>query len=140
MPTPLEETASRESWPTALRRHWNRMGRRDRRWSVAGVVLVLVMTVLSVWWGWSATVGTVNWQNVAYHVVDDRTVEVRFQVTKPAGSTARCTLQAQEVGHAVVGRTVVVVPPAAQSIVEQDATIRTTTPAVIGQVKDCELE
>lgn len=116
---------------------WGGLSAGRRRFVALGVVLTLIGAAIAVWFALSATVNKPNWRDMAFEVPSDDLVRVRFEVTKPPDMTAVCTLLAQEVNHAVVGRTTVVIPPADQRTTWHEAEIRTTAQATIGTVRTC---
>ncbi|ANS78702.1 hypothetical protein SGUI_1306 [Serinicoccus hydrothermalis] len=109
----------------------------DRRWWVVGVVAVLVMSVLAVVWGLSATVGRVHWVDTGFEVVSDSQVDVRFDLRRDPSREAVCRLEAQSESHVVVGRTEVRVPPSDSSPSRHVESLTTASPAVTGYVEEC---
>ncbi len=98
---------------------------------------IVVLTVGAIWWGLAATVGKPNWMDVAWNVTDDRTIEVRYQVSKPPDMTVRCTIEAQGEDHALVGTADVVIGPQGTRETLHSTTLRTTLPAVRGGIRTC---
>lgn len=105
-------------------------------WILATLV-VAVLTIGAIWWGLASTVGKPNWMEVAWEVKDDRTVEVRYQVSKPPDMTVRCTIEAQGKDHALVGSAEVVIGPQSARETLHTTTVRTTLPAVRGGIRTC---
>jgi hypothetical protein len=105
------------------------------------VVLVAVVAAAVGWFGWAAysgrqsAVGT----DVGFAVVDDGTVRVTFDVTKPKDASASCTVEALDSGFAVVGTVRVPVGPAEHDVVRTTATVRTTNRATAGRVTGCSI-
>ncbi len=120
-----------------MRQAWAGQSAGRRRFIAAGVVLTLLGMATAVWFGLSATVTKPNWRDLSFNVVDDRLVQMRFELTKPKDMTVQCTVIAQEVNHGVVGRTVLTIGPTEQASTVHDAQIKTTTLAVIGTVRAC---
>lgn len=133
----LESEEVRAGTGPRIREAWRSLSAARRRFVVVGVVLGLLGTAMGVWFALAATVTKPNWRDVSFDVVDDQTVDVRFEVTKPRDMTAVCTVLAQEINHGVVGRTQVTVPPSDQLSTITQARIRTTSLAVIGTVRTC---
>ncbi len=131
----LEE--ARAGTGTRARDAWAGLDPAHRRFVVLGVVLGILGTAMVIWYALSATVDKVNWRDVAFEVPADNLVRMRFEITKPPDMTAVCTLLAQETNHGVVGRTTVTIPPASERTTYHEATIRTTSLAVIGTVRTC---
>ncbi|OLT19186.1 hypothetical protein BJF86_01060 [Serinicoccus sp. CNJ-927] len=113
-------------------------GRRgDRRWWVVGVLAVVVMSLMAVIWGLSATVGRVHWVDTGFEVVSDSRVDVRFDLRRDPSREAVCRLEAQATSHVVVGRTEVRVPAAQSSPSRHVESVTTASPAVTGYVEEC---
>ena len=106
------------------------------KWWVIGTVGVLAMSAIAVWFGLSATLGRPAFETVGYKVVDDRTVRVTFTLTRPEGRALTCTVEALARDFSPVGTARVEVP-AGPDTVTTTATLRTTSRAVTGQVRDC---
>lgn len=109
------------------------------KWWIIGVIGVGGGIALAVWFGLAATLGHPNWQTVSYKVVDDRTVTVSFDVTRPAGQPITCLVNALGADFSTVGSIEVKVPQADTDTTREQATVRTTTRAVTGTVKTCTL-
>jgi hypothetical protein len=105
-----------------------------RVWIVVGVVVVLGILAF-VTRGLLAN--PVHWQDYGYKVVDDGHIRVTFDVTKPKGATATCTVQALSGSFGQVGVQTVTVPPGSESTVRMTVEIRTAEPAVTGTVQSC---
>lgn len=119
------------------RDYWRGISTGRRRAVLLAAVLVVVGSLVAVWFGLASAVGWPIQRDLAYTVHDAGSVTVRFEVTKPPEMTAVCEVVAQEVGKAVVGRAEVTIPPAAERTTRHEATLRTTTLAVIGLAKTC---
>ena len=74
---------------------------------------------------------------IGHVIVDDRTAEVRFEVTRDEGQAVRCTVHGLDAGNAEVGVTSVDVPAAGPRSVQETVQVRTTARAVTVQVKAC---
>lgn len=119
------------------RDYWGSISSGRRKAVGFAAVLVVIGSLIAVWFGLASAVGWPIQRDLAYTVHDAGSVTVRFEVTKPPEMTAVCEVVAQEVGKAVVGRTEVTIPPAAERTTRHEVTLRTTTLAVIGLVKTC---
>jgi Domain of unknown function (DUF4307) len=128
LPAPRAAPAKASSWDLAA--GW-----------VAGhrlaTVAILLGCAMAVWFGLASTVGKASWTTMSYRVIDDRTVDVTYRVSRPAGSTVTCLVSAMDRGFATVGQVEVRVPGSQTSSVERTTRIRTTTRAVTGVVKSC---
>ncbi len=91
----------------------------------------------AVWWGLASTSSGIAYQNVGYRVVDDRAVDVTFEVTRPPGLAVTCLLQALDARFGAVGSTQVAVTVSPSAVARQTVRLRTTTRAVTGIVKTC---
>jgi hypothetical protein len=107
------------------------------KWWIVGVLGIGAGVALAVWFALSATVGLPSWQTWSYKVVDDRTVTVTFDVTRPGGQPMTCTIEALERDFGVVGSMRYAVPQTDTETSRHTATVRTTTRAVTGTVKTC---
>ena len=54
-------------------------------WWVLGTIGILLGCAMAVWWGLASTVGKPSWTDLSYRVVDDRTVDVTYLVSRPTG-------------------------------------------------------
>jgi hypothetical protein len=109
------------------------------KWWIVGIIGVGGGIALAVWFGLSATLGQPTWQTVTYKVVDDRTVSVSFDVTRPSGQPITCRVHALGADFATVGSVEVHVPQADTDTTREQVTVRTTTRAVTGAVQTCML-
>ncbi|UFU02329.1 DUF4307 domain-containing protein [Ruania suaedae] len=112
--------------------------RRRRTWVVAAVCAVLGLSALAM-----VTVGllepTVSSQDVGFEVLDAETVRVTFDVTRPAGREAQCTLEALHTGFGQVGLLEVPVPVSQGHTDRMTVEIATTELATTGIVRECRL-
>jgi hypothetical protein len=107
------------------------------RWWVVGIVGCAVGVALAVWLGLAYSLGQVTWTDTGYRVVDDRTVEVDFDVHRSAGQAVQCRVRALDQGFGVVGVLDVAIAPSPERSVHQHVTVRTTSRAVTGTVESC---
>jgi len=101
--------------------------------------VVLVVAAALGWFAWAAWSGraSATGSDVGFVVVDDATVQVTFDVTKPRNRSATCTIQALDPGFSVVGTVQVQVPASDRDVVRQTSTVRTTNRATTGRVETC---
>ncbi|MEO7236650.1 MAG: DUF4307 domain-containing protein [Lapillicoccus sp.] len=111
--------------------------RRRLAWAVAGGVVGLVAAVLISWWTLRNESQRVSATTVAYKVVDDTSVTVSFDVSRPPGLAVTCTIRAMDGHFTAVGSATVPIPSTGDQVVHQESTVRTTTRAVTGVVQDC---
>lgn len=107
---------------------------RRRVWIAVGV-LVAVGLLAFVTRGLLAN--PVHWSDYGYKVVDDGHVQVTFDVTKPRGTAATCTVQALSQSFAQVGVQSVTVPAGGESTVRLTVDVATAERAVTGNVATC---
>ena len=115
----------------------------NRRWVVIGAVLITAFTAAVIALGVYLQTDRVRWTVTSYEVVDDRTVEVGFDIRRPAGTAVVCRVQALAIDFATVGATDVTIPADAAEgakTVHQDVVVRTTTRANTGTVQNCVVE
>jgi Domain of unknown function (DUF4307) len=116
--------------------------RRPRRGGRLGYVVIgLVVAVCA--GGWSIIMANagpnqpgIAKQTITYKVVDDSTVEIRWQVAKPSGKRVRCVIDAVDVNFAPVAEREVIVP-VGRSELERTDVLRTTRRATAARVKEC---
>lgn len=114
-----------------------RARRFDRRigWAVAVLAIVAGLIVL-LFSGWLPATN-LQFRELSYEVVDDRTVHVSYEVTAPPGSEVVCALEALSSSYAQVGWKLVELPIAEQHTRQFTGTLVTTYPATTGLVKNC---
>lgn len=120
---------------------YGRAPSRRARVILVGVVALVVVVAVG-WFAWAAYESrtSATGTDVGFDVVDNATVRVTFDVTKPKDKTATCVVQALDSGFAVVGTSRVQVGPTDQGVVRRTATIRTTNRATTGQVTSCSVD
>lgn len=107
------------------------------KWWVIGTIGVTLAVAVSVWLGLAYSVGRITWTDTGYRVLDDRTVEVDFDVHRPAGQAVTCVVRALDQGFGTVGSVEVAIPASEERSVHRQVTVRTTTRAVTGAVQSC---
>jgi len=105
---------------------------------VAGVGISLG-SALAVWFGVASTVGKPSWTTLGYHVVDDKTVDVSYLLSRPIGRDVTCAIRAMDRSFATVGLVEVDVPGSDTATVRRTTRVRTTTRAVTGVVRSCSI-
>lgn len=113
-----------------------RPGRTRALWVIVGVLAVVTIAVGS-WITVSTSATTVRADDTAMRVIDDRTVEVSFQVSGPRDREIACAIEALEEEFGVVGWRIVVLPPSDQHTRAFTETIPTISPATTGLVNSC---
>ena len=113
---------------------------RLRVWCIAGLVaLVLAAAAVLTWVAIGQFGSKVSWQDAGYHVTDATSIQVTFQVTKPAGATVTCQVEALSQSFAQVGIQAVTVGPGTTSTETVSVTVPTSERAVTGTVDSCSL-
>lgn len=125
----------------ALDERYGRTPGRRRRgrllaW-IAGAAVAVVMVVWVVWAGLDGTNATIGTQDTAHTVLDERTVEVEFDVTVPRGEAASCVVQALNEKFAVVGWRLIELPPSDQGTRSFSELVRTSELATTGLINRC---
>jgi hypothetical protein len=115
----------------------------NRRWVVIGGVLITAFTASIIALGVYLQSDQVRWTVTSYEVVDDRSVEVGFDVQRPADTAVVCRVRAIALDFSTVGAVDVTIPAeeaGGAETVRQDVTVRTTTRANTGTVQNCVIE
>lgn len=118
-----------------------RYGRRrspGRRWVIATAAAVALALVG--WFGWmtvSAALATVTADTTGFDVIDERSVQVSFQITAPTGSEVACIIEAQDEQHGVVGWRVLMIPGSTQHTRAFTESVPTTALATTGLINSC---
>jgi len=107
---------------------------------VAATVGILLGCAMAVWWGLASTMGTPSWTVLGYRVVDDRSVDVSYLVSRPTGRDVTCVIRAMDKGFGTVGLVEVHVPRSQGSSVRVTTRVRTTARAVTGVVRSCAVD
>lgn len=119
-----------------------RYGRARRRgidkrigWAVGGA-LVLAGLGFLFFGGWQQG-ADLEYKDLHYSVIDDRTVLVDVQVTAPRDSEAICAIEALSDSYATVGWKLVQLPAEEQRTRRFETRVVTTSPATTGTVREC---
>jgi hypothetical protein len=107
------------------------------RWWVLGTIGILAGCAIAIWFGLASTLGKPSWTNLSYHVVDDRTVDVTYLVSRPSGRDVICVIRAMDKSFGTVGQLEVDIPGSESRSVKRTTRLHTTTRAVTGVVKSC---
>ncbi|SDG26862.1 DUF4307 domain-containing protein [Microbacterium sp. 77mftsu3.1] len=109
---------------------------RRMTWVLVGVVAVAATGLL----GWSTVsnaINSVDADSTGFAVVDEHTVEVRFQVSIRPDTKVACALEAQDPDHGIVGFRVVELESSDDHTRALTERIRTTAEATTGFVRSC---
>jgi hypothetical protein len=107
------------------------------RWWVVGTIGILLGCALAVWFGLASTLGKPSWTDMGYHVIDDKSVDVTYVVSRPVGRNVTCAIRAMDKGFGTVGLVDVHIPASQTSSVQRTTRVRTTNRAVTGVVSFC---
>ena len=107
------------------------------KWWVIATIGIALGCAMAIWFGLASTVGRASASVLGYRVIDDRTVEVSYLVTRPVGRDVTCVIRALDQGFGTVGLLEVHIPGSDTSSVQRTTRVRTTTRAVTGVVKSC---
>ncbi|WP_067198060.1 DUF4307 domain-containing protein [Microbacterium sp. XT11] len=117
----------------------DRYGRTRRRrapWIAAAVVAVLAVGAFG-WMTVTTQMNAVDADDLGFDLVDEHTVDVRFQVTGVQGKDVVCIVEALDEEFGVVGWKVVEVPAGDRHSQAVSATIPTVSAATTGLVNTC---
>lgn len=106
------------------------------KWWVIGVVGVAVMTAFATWFGISASRG-VDFGVAQVNNINDRSIELVFNVGNQDGKSVTCDLEAQDYSHNEVGVANVTLPPTKKAVAQYTVTIKTVSKAVTALVDSC---
>lgn len=109
--------------------------RRNRILTIVGVA---VLTLIAAWFGF-ANYSPLSFKDLGYRVLSDYRIEVDFELTRPVGSVAICSVEALNNSFAQVGWIELILPAVEQSTARNTVTLNTTELAVTGLVDECRL-
>lgn len=115
---------------------------RNRSGRVAFVVGALLSALFLGWLAWATwdhARPTLSSEFVGFQVIDEHTVEVRFDVRrKDAGAAGACTLRALAEDHSLVGEATIPVDPSTQLKARMTRSIRTERLATSVELVGCQ--
>lgn len=103
--------------------------------AAVGVAVAVIGWV--VWVGLLSPDASIEAKDVGFVELSDSSVEVRWQLTAPAGAPVSCAVKAVSEKHAVIGWRIVEVPPSETTTRVLRETLRTSEPPVGGSVYRC---
>ena len=106
-------------------------------WWVVGTIGILLGCALAVWLGLASTLGKATAEDVGYRVIDDRTVDVTYLVSRPIGRDVTCVIRALDKGFATVGLVEVHSSRSDASTVPRTTRVRNTARAVTRPARTC---
>lgn len=120
-----------------------RLDRRTRRWIALGLTLFVVVLGVAIAAVAFTRLGSaeVEGELGGYRVIDDQTIEVTMSVTREDPSRpVVCIVRARSYDGTETGRRELLVPPAEDSTVQVTTLVKTSAPAVVGDVYGCGTE
>jgi hypothetical protein len=136
MTEPAPERAS-----AALDARYGRTADRERRdrWIIVTVAVLFaaVFTAWVVWAGLDNGQGSLDARDIGHRLVDDRSVDVTWEVSVAAGTEVSCALQAQNEAHGIVGWKIVRLPASEAYTRQYTETVRTAQRSVTGLIYRC---
>ena len=120
-----------------------RLDRRSRRWIAIGLTLLVVVLGVAIAAVAFSRLGSaeVEGELGGYRVLDDQTIEVTMSVTREDPSRpVVCIVRARSYDGTETGRRELLVPPAEQTTVQVTTLVKTSAPAVVGDVYGCGTE
>ena len=126
---------------TALDARYGRStGKRRRdRWiaiSVAAFVAVVVGAWV-IWAGLDLSSGGLDSTDIGHKILNDRSVQVSYQVSMPPGSTASCALEVENEAHAIVAWKIVDIPASTTTTRAFTDVVRSSELGVTGLIYRC---
>lgn len=119
-----------------LDERYGRTRRRRMPWIIAGVVALLVVGAFG-WMIVAQSMNSVDADDLGFELVDEHTVDVRFQVSGVQGKDIVCVVEALDEEFGVVGWKVVEIPAGDSHTQALSASIPTVSAATTGLVNTC---
>ena len=113
---------------------------RTRRRKAPWIVLIAVAALLVGAFGWSIVteqMNNVDSDDLGFDLVDEHTVDVRFQITGAQGKDVVCVVEALDEEFGVVGWRVVEIPASDSHTQALSTTVPTVAEATTGLVNSC---
>jgi len=126
---------------TALDERYGRGGAARRRRLVLGAIAlgaaILAPIVWVVWVGLLGPAASLESRDVAHVILDDESVDVRFDVSTSPGTTVSCAIQALNESFAIVGWKIVHLPAATERTRQFIDNVKTSETPVTGLIYRC---
>lgn len=119
-----------------LDERYGRTRARRAPWIIGGVIAVLVIAVFG-WMIVAQSMSSVDADDLGFDLVDEHTVEVRFQVTGVQGKDVVCVIEALDEEFGVVGWKVVEIPAGDSHSQALSTSVPTVSEATTGLVNTC---
>ncbi len=104
------------------------------------IVIAVAAVVVGVfgWWTWQGSADTVDVTGTGYHLVDDHSVTVSFQISAPVNRPVHCIVEAQDEEFGIVGGWRLVSYPASDTHMRAFTEhVPIVAPATTGLVNSC---
>ena len=119
-----------------LDERYGRTRRRRAPWVIAIAAAALVVVAFS-WMTVAGQMNSVDADDLGFDLVDEHTVDVRFQVTGVQGKDVVCVIEALDEEFGVVGWKIVEIPAGDSHSQALSATVPTVSEATTGLVNTC---
>jgi hypothetical protein len=119
-----------------LDERYGRTARRRTPW-IIGIVVAVLAVVAFGWMTVTSQMGSVDADDLGFDLVDEHTVDVRFQITGVQGKDVVCIVEALDEEFGVVGWKVVEIPAGDSHSQALSATVPTVSAATTGLVNTC---
>jgi hypothetical protein len=122
--------------PEQLDERYGRTRTRRTPWIIAGVVALLGVAAYG-WMTVAQSMNSVDADDLGFDLVDEHTVDVRFQISGAQGKDVVCIVEALDEEFGVVGWKVIELPASDSHSTAHAATIPTVSAATTGLVNTC---
>lgn len=116
-----------------------RYGRGPRRRLPMILTIAAAAVVVGVfgWWTWQGSADTVDVTGTGFHLGDDHTVTVSFQISAPTNRPVHCIVEAQDEEFGIVGWRLVTYPASEQHARAFTEHVPVVSAATTGLVNSC---
>ena len=122
--------------PEQLDERYGRTRTRRTPWIIAGVVALLGVGAYG-WMTVAQSMNSVDADDLGFDLVDEHTVDVRFQISGAQGKDVVCIVEALDEEFGVVGWKVIELPASDSHSTAHAATIPTVSAETTGLVNTC---
>lgn len=119
-----------------LDERYGRTRARRAPWIIAGIVALLVVGAFG-WMIVAQSMSSVDADDLGFELVDEHTVDVRFQVSGVQGKDVVCVVEALDEEFGVVGWKVIEIPAGDSHTQAMSAVVPTVSAATTGLVNTC---
>jgi hypothetical protein len=121
-------------------RYGRTRGSKSRNRAIAiivGAIVAVVVVAWVIWVGLFSPAADLNVEDTGHVIVDETTVDVRFQLTVEPGTATRCAVNAMNEGFSIVGWKIIDVPASDERLRALVARVHTTELGVTGLIYRC---